>query len=94
MRFAALKPLTFRISILPKGGRFLEAPVSGSKAQAEGGVLIMICAGDRSLYDDIEGNDLKAMGKVRPSHISCLNQLAQKHTRFVKIKGQLCDVQF
>lgn len=78
MRFAALKPLTFRISILPKGGRFLEAPVSGSKAQAEGGVLIMICAGDRSLYDDIEGNDLKAMGKVRPSNYFMLESTRTK----------------
>merc|ERR1712130_878946 len=34
------------------GGRFLEAPVSGSKRPAEAGELIIMCAGDRSLYVD------------------------------------------
>jgi hypothetical protein len=66
-QFSLLKRTLLRFDVflpLCQGGRFLEAPVSGSKAQAEGGVLIMICAGDRPLYDEIEGNDLKAMGKV------------------------------
>ncbi len=46
-----------------KGGRFLEAPVSGSKVPAETGQLIFLCAGDRSAYDEVEGY-LKAMGKA------------------------------
>ncbi len=32
------------------GGRFLEAPVSGSKKPAEDGTLVILAAGDKSLY--------------------------------------------
>jgi len=35
-----------------KGGRFLEAPVSGSKKPAEDGTLIILAAGSRDLYDE------------------------------------------
>ena len=35
-----------------KGGRFLEAPVSGSKKPAEDGALVFLCAGDESLYHE------------------------------------------
>jgi glyoxylate/succinic semialdehyde reductase len=35
-----------------RGGRFLEAPVSGSKKPAEDGTLVILAAGERSLYDD------------------------------------------
>ena len=34
------------------GGRFLEAPVSGSRKPAEEGTLIFLAAGDRSLFDE------------------------------------------
>lgn len=47
-----------------KGGSFLEAPVSGSKGPAEAGSLIMLCAGDKALFDEVEGNDLKLVGKA------------------------------
>ncbi|EKX49103.1 hypothetical protein GUITHDRAFT_157458 [Guillardia theta CCMP2712] len=49
-------------SIKEKGGRFLEAPVSGSKKPAEDGTLIFLCAGDKSLYDEVLPA-LNAMGK-------------------------------
>jgi 2-hydroxy-3-oxopropionate reductase len=39
-------------AITARGGRFLEAPVSGSKKPAEDGTLIILAAGDRSLYDE------------------------------------------
>lgn len=39
-------------AITAEGGRFLEAPVSGSKKPAEDGALVFLCAGDRSLYDE------------------------------------------
>lgn len=39
-------------AIASRGGRFLEAPVSGSKKPAENGTLTIIAAGDRSLYDE------------------------------------------
>jgi 3-hydroxyisobutyrate dehydrogenase-like beta-hydroxyacid dehydrogenase len=39
-------------AVTARGGRFLEAPVSGSKKPAEDGALIILAAGDRSLYDE------------------------------------------
>lgn len=39
-------------AITEAGGRFLEAPVSGSKKPAEDGTLIILAAGDRPLYDE------------------------------------------
>ena len=39
-------------AITGRGGRFLEAPVSGSKKPAEDGTLIILAAGDKSLYDE------------------------------------------
>ena len=44
--------------------RFLEAPVSGSKAPAAQGVLIFLCAGSQALFEEIKDNGLKAMGKA------------------------------
>lgn len=49
-------------AITAKGGRFLEAPVSGSKKPAEDGQLIFLCAGDRSIFDEITPA-LDVMGK-------------------------------
>jgi 3-hydroxyisobutyrate dehydrogenase-like beta-hydroxyacid dehydrogenase len=40
------------LAINKKGGRFLEAPVSGSKKPAEDGALVFLCAGDDSLYHE------------------------------------------
>lgn len=49
-------------AIKERGGRFLEAPVSGSKKPAEDGALVFLCAGDESLYSDA-GPALDVMGK-------------------------------
>ncbi len=39
-------------AVCDKGGRFLEAPVSGSKKPAQDGTLIILAAGDRGLFDE------------------------------------------
>ncbi|XP_074651206.1 uncharacterized protein LOC141905974 isoform X2 [Tubulanus polymorphus] len=39
-------------AITARGGRFLEAPVCGSRQPALDGELIILAAGDKSLYDD------------------------------------------
>mmetsp|Transcript_6601 Transcript_6601/g.19038 ORF Transcript_6601/g.19038 Transcript_6601/m.19038 type:complete len:393 (+) Transcript_6601:177-1355(+) len=44
------------------GGRYIEAPVSGSKGPAEQGTLIFLTAGDRELFDEA-GPLLEVMGK-------------------------------
>lgn len=44
------------------GGRFLEAPVSGSKKPAEDGTLVFLCSGDESLYHEA-APALQLMGK-------------------------------
>eukprot|EP00252_Welwitschia_mirabilis_P014863 TRINITY_DN32914_c0_g1_i1.p1 TRINITY_DN32914_c0_g1~~TRINITY_DN32914_c0_g1_i1.p1 ORF type:complete len:294 (+),score=80.86 TRINITY_DN32914_c0_g1_i1:106-987(+) len=40
-------------AIIEKHGRYLEAPVSGSKKPAEDGQLIILAAGDKTLNDEI-----------------------------------------
>ena len=37
-----------------KGGRYLEAQMQGSKTQAQDGTLVILVAGDRSLFDDCQ----------------------------------------
>ena len=51
--------------ITQAGGRFLEAPVSGTKKPAEDGTLIILAAGDPSLYDDAKPA-FDIMGKMSP----------------------------
>jgi len=45
-----------------KGGRYLEAQIQGSKGQAQDGTLVVLVAGDRSLFDDCQ-SCFQAMGK-------------------------------
>lgn len=52
-------------TITQAGGRFLEAPVSGTKKPAEDGTLIILAAGDASLYQDAEAA-FDVMGKMSP----------------------------
>jgi len=49
-------------AVVKAGGRFLEAPVSGSKKPAEDGQLIFLAAGDKALFDEC-ATALEAMGK-------------------------------
>lgn len=48
--------------VTARGGRYLEGPVSGSRKPAEDGSLIILAAGDRSLYDEALPG-LEKMGK-------------------------------
>ena len=50
-----------------KGGRYLEAQMSGSRQQARDGHLVIITAGDRSLFEDC-ATCFSAMG-VKSFHI-------------------------
>ncbi|WP_029914538.1 NAD(P)-dependent oxidoreductase [Pelobacter seleniigenes] len=52
-------------AVAAAGGRFLEAPVSGTKKPAEDGTLIILAAGDRSLYDEAMPA-FEVMGKMAP----------------------------
>ena len=49
-------------AIEAKGGRYLEAPVSGSKKPAADGTLVFLCAGNESLYQEAQPA-FQAMGK-------------------------------
>ncbi|XP_066592547.1 cytokine-like nuclear factor N-PAC [Prorops nasuta] len=49
-------------AINAKGGRYLEAQVQGSKTQAQEGTLVILAAGDRSLFDECD-SCFEAMGK-------------------------------
>ena len=50
-------------AVTSKGGAFLEAPVSGSKAPAEQGTLIFLTAGDAAVKEATVA-DMDAMGKA------------------------------
>jgi len=50
------------VAVTRAGGRFLEAPVSGSKKPAEDGTLVFLCGGDEDLYRDVKPL-LDVMGK-------------------------------
>ena len=56
---------TISALITKAGGRFLEAPVSGTKKPAEDGTLIILAAGDKSLYDEALPA-FEIMGKMSP----------------------------
>jgi len=49
-------------SVTARGGKFLEAPVCGSRQPAQDGQLIILAAGDESLFDDCY-SCFEAMGK-------------------------------
>ncbi|XP_059414390.1 cytokine-like nuclear factor N-PAC isoform X4 [Carassius carassius] len=49
--------------ITSRGGRFLEAPVSGSQQLSNDGMLVIVAAGDRSVYEDCS-SCFQAMGKT------------------------------
>ncbi len=53
----------FDKAVRAKGGRFLEAPVSGSKVPAEQGQLVFLTAGEKALFD-LALPKLEAMGKA------------------------------
>ncbi|XP_040430130.1 cytokine-like nuclear factor N-PAC isoform X4 [Dromaius novaehollandiae] len=49
--------------IVSRGGRFLEAPVSGNQQLSNDGMLVILAAGDRGLYEDCS-SCFQAMGKT------------------------------
>lgn len=49
-------------AIVSKGGRYLEAQIQGSKAQAEEGTLIILAAGERVLFEECQ-TCFEAIGK-------------------------------
>ncbi|MDD2337910.1 MAG: NAD(P)-dependent oxidoreductase [Geobacteraceae bacterium] len=52
-------------AVTERGGRFLEAPVSGTKKPAEDGTLIILAAGDETLYKD----SVAAFDKMGKKHM-------------------------
>jgi 3-hydroxyisobutyrate dehydrogenase-like beta-hydroxyacid dehydrogenase len=48
----AATPQEIGAAVTARGGRFLEAPVSGSKKPAEDGTLVILAAGDKGLFDE------------------------------------------
>lgn len=49
--------------IVSRGGRFLEAPVSGNQQLSNDGMLVILAAGDRGLYEDCS-SCFQALGKT------------------------------
>ncbi len=59
-------------AVTERGGRFLEAPVSGSRKPAEEGTLVFLCAGEEALFREVE----PVLGKMG------------KHLHFLGATGQ------
>lgn len=49
--------------ITSRGGRFLEAPVAGSQQLSNDGMLVILAAGDKTVYEDCS-SCFQAMGKT------------------------------
>ena len=76
---ATLRPedmITNGAAVTQRGGRFLEAPVSGSKGPAEQGTLVFMTGGDEALSREA-AEDLAAMGKesVHCGHIGSATRM-------------------
>ncbi|KAF0032155.1 hypothetical protein F2P81_014445 [Scophthalmus maximus] len=56
-------PKAARDVITSRGGRFLEAPVAGSQQLSNDGMLVILAAGDRTVYEDCS-SCFQAMGKT------------------------------
>lgn len=87
--------------ITSRGGRYLEAPVSGNRQLSENGMLVILAAGDKALFDDCS-SCFQAMGKksfylgrsvlIESSNISPLKkysfELLIRIFSFILVKGQ------
>ena len=60
-------------AVKAKGGRFLEAPVSGSKKPAEDGALVILGAGDETLYKEVSKTN---KAKLNRKHSPCAGDLS------------------
>ncbi|MBW2505374.1 MAG: NAD(P)-dependent oxidoreductase [Deltaproteobacteria bacterium] len=72
-------------AITEAGGRFLEAPVSGTKQPAVDGTLIILAAGDRSLYEQ-SLPAFEVMGKMSP-YLGEAGQAAQMKLTINMVMG-------
>lgn len=62
--FVCIFAFVFFVQVITsRGGRFLEAPVSGSQQLSNEGMLVILAAGDRSVYEDCS-SCFQAMGKT------------------------------
>jgi 3-hydroxyisobutyrate dehydrogenase/2-hydroxy-3-oxopropionate reductase len=72
------------------GGRFLEAPVSGTKKPAQDGTLIILAAGDKTLYDEALPA-FEVMGKMAP-YLGELGQGARMKLVINMIMGGMLNI--
>ena len=66
-----------------KGGRYLEAQVQGSKDEANEGTLVVLVAGDRSLFDDCQ-SCFQAMVSVHSLLIRTVSPALIRDSCFLK----------
>jgi 3-hydroxyisobutyrate dehydrogenase/2-hydroxy-3-oxopropionate reductase len=72
------------------GGRYLEAPVSGTKKPAQDGTLIILAAGDRGLYEEALPA-FEVMGKMAP-YLGELGQGARMKLVVNMIMGGMLNI--
>jgi 3-hydroxyisobutyrate dehydrogenase-like beta-hydroxyacid dehydrogenase len=76
--FSTMFPALIRrlgAAIAERGGALLEAPMTGSKNAAQGGSLLLMCGGDRALFDELS----PVLGAVSAKliHVGALGQATQ-----------------
>ncbi|SJL84253.1 NAD(P)-dependent oxidoreductase [Vibrio palustris] len=77
-------------AITHAGGRFLEAPVSGTKKPAEDGTLVILAAGDESLYQQAKPA-FDVMGKMAP-YLGAIGQGANMKLVVNMIMGGMLNI--
>jgi 3-hydroxyisobutyrate dehydrogenase-like beta-hydroxyacid dehydrogenase len=84
--FSTLEPGLIRRlgeAVVARGGAFLESPMTGSKMGAQAGTLLLMCGGDRALFDALQPTVLAAVA-AKAIHVGALGQATQ-----VKLVGNV-----
>jgi 3-hydroxyisobutyrate dehydrogenase len=83
--FSTLSPALMRrldAAVAARGAALLESPVTGSKGGAQAGTLLLMCGGDRALFDGLQPL-LMAVG-AKAIHVGAVGQATQ-----VKLVGNV-----
>jgi len=77
--FSTLEPEVIRrlgTAVAARGGALLESPMTGSKMGAQAGTLLLMCGGERALFDALQPTVLGAVA-AKAIHVGALGQATQ-----------------
>lgn len=76
--FSTLFPAMIRrlaAAVAERGGAMLEAPMTGSKTAAQAGTLLLMCGGERALFDALQ--PVLSAVSARAIHVGSIGQASQ-----------------